>query len=320
MNHYEILEVSPNASPEVLKAAYKSLMQRYHPDRNPGNAAAANRSVQVAQAYEVLSDAGKRAAYDIELKSRLESRNIIRDRTPERPRNILPSPPVKEEESQPSWVWLVMVAMGVLFIWFIWSPLDSKQSGITVPQEPQEEVLPGNHPPKSGKEPAPESGAALSARTISGFMRDIKIELKVAAEPKATSAADQKYDLYVLAIPTLDIVVGTFSPERFISFMDENREYIGLNLTEKLADVEYEMLDKRTGVGEYYLKQFILDSISEITGTDRYEISASSVPDKIAPYGAVDIFLPDSYTVTPKSGPVAAPPEQKVEAVPFSRN
>ena len=35
-SHYDILEVSHTASPEVIRAAYRSLMQRYHPDKNPG--------------------------------------------------------------------------------------------------------------------------------------------------------------------------------------------------------------------------------------------------------------------------------------------
>ena len=54
MNYYEILEVSRNASKEVVKAAYKSLMQRYHPDKNPGDTAIAERAAMVVQAYEVI--------------------------------------------------------------------------------------------------------------------------------------------------------------------------------------------------------------------------------------------------------------------------
>lgn len=68
MNYYEILEVSQNASPEVIKAAYKSLIQRYHPDRNPGNAEIAERASLVVQAYDLLSDVEKRAVYDLQLK------------------------------------------------------------------------------------------------------------------------------------------------------------------------------------------------------------------------------------------------------------
>jgi len=73
MNYYEILELSPNASKEVIKAAYKSLMQRYHPDKNPDNAEIAERASLVVQAYEVLSDPDQRAAYDLQFKEPLIS-------------------------------------------------------------------------------------------------------------------------------------------------------------------------------------------------------------------------------------------------------
>lgn len=66
-NYYDILEVSRSASPEVIRAAYRSLMQRYHPDKNPGNGQAAARAVLVVQAYETLSDAARRAVYDATL-------------------------------------------------------------------------------------------------------------------------------------------------------------------------------------------------------------------------------------------------------------
>jgi hypothetical protein len=68
VNHYETLEVSPKASQEVIRAAFKSLMQRHHPDRRPGDEAAAHKAAQVASAYEVLSDPAKRAEYDAGLR------------------------------------------------------------------------------------------------------------------------------------------------------------------------------------------------------------------------------------------------------------
>src|SRR5687768_14542925 len=76
MSYYETLEVSPNASQAVIKAAYKSLMQRYHPDKNPDDSSVAERAVQVLRAYEVLSNEAKRAAYDEQLKQRLQAQTI----------------------------------------------------------------------------------------------------------------------------------------------------------------------------------------------------------------------------------------------------
>lgn len=62
--HYDNLKVARNAPQEVIRAAYKSLSQKYHPDRN-GGSAAANRIIQIINAsYEALSDPAKRREHD----------------------------------------------------------------------------------------------------------------------------------------------------------------------------------------------------------------------------------------------------------------
>ena len=62
--YYDVLQVSPKADREVIRAAYRNLSQRFHPDHNPGNKAAEERFKRIAEAYGVLEDAQKRAAYD----------------------------------------------------------------------------------------------------------------------------------------------------------------------------------------------------------------------------------------------------------------
>lgn len=81
--YYEALEVSPNASQAVIRAAYKSLIQRYHPDKNLGNPEMEERTVLIGQAFEVLSDPVKRKAYDLELKRRKSSQSLQRRRNRE---------------------------------------------------------------------------------------------------------------------------------------------------------------------------------------------------------------------------------------------
>jgi curved DNA-binding protein CbpA len=62
-DHYEALQLSPNATADTVERVYRMLAKRFHPDnQDTGDAA---RFAEVQEAYELLSDAAKRAAYDV---------------------------------------------------------------------------------------------------------------------------------------------------------------------------------------------------------------------------------------------------------------
>jgi molecular chaperone DnaJ len=63
-DYYEILGVGREADDQALKSAYRKLAMQYHPDRNPGDHSAEERFKEAAEAYSILSDGQKRAAYD----------------------------------------------------------------------------------------------------------------------------------------------------------------------------------------------------------------------------------------------------------------
>ncbi|MES1216086.1 MAG: DnaJ domain-containing protein, partial [Bacteroidota bacterium] len=61
---YEILGVGKTASADEIKKAYRKVAMQFHPDRNPGDKAAEEKFKEAAEAYEILSDADKKAQYD----------------------------------------------------------------------------------------------------------------------------------------------------------------------------------------------------------------------------------------------------------------
>src|SRR5437899_179644 len=63
-DYYQVLGVERNASAEEIKKTYRKRALEHHPDRNPGDKSAEEKFKELGEAYEVLSDPQKRAAYD----------------------------------------------------------------------------------------------------------------------------------------------------------------------------------------------------------------------------------------------------------------
>ncbi|MBL8637929.1 MAG: DnaJ domain-containing protein, partial [Alphaproteobacteria bacterium] len=61
---YKVLGVEKNASDEDIKKAYRKLAMQHHPDRNKGESKAEEKFKEISEAYDVLKDPDKRAAYD----------------------------------------------------------------------------------------------------------------------------------------------------------------------------------------------------------------------------------------------------------------
>ena len=96
-NYYEILEVSQNASPEVIEKAHKALVKKYHPDLQPTDKKndAENKIKEINEAYEVLSDINKKADFDRKLND-----YKVKSQKMEESKNIINQKPVHTERSK----------------------------------------------------------------------------------------------------------------------------------------------------------------------------------------------------------------------------
>lgn len=96
--HYDNLKVARNAPPEVIRAAYKSLSQRYHPDRNQDNPSATRVFQMINAAYEVLSDPDKRREHDAWITQAEKKQRWARTAPPKpqvQPPQAAPQPPTR---------------------------------------------------------------------------------------------------------------------------------------------------------------------------------------------------------------------------------
>lgn len=117
MDFYSVLGVSPQTDPVVVRAAYKALMLRYHPDTNKSSNAAA-RALEINEAYAVLGNPQKRAAYDASRATRYSSP----------PPPSPPAPPASSPSPQPAtpnehkkggcswWGWAPLTFMSLIAI------------------------------------------------------------------------------------------------------------------------------------------------------------------------------------------------------------
>lgn len=277
MNYYEILEVSPKASSLVIRAAYKSLMQRYHPDKNPGDSAVAARAALVVQAYEVLSDSNKRTAYD---SAQLQSAKSYDGNN--RVANQHVNVGSVRNQRVPNFWRLILKAVLLLFaIWSVISFLKMKQLG--------DAQLFGllSEPTDSKIVIAPASVTPEKAGKVVVLVTQLAVELR----PSGDASESRKRELL---LPVLSVRLGRRDSDHAIRHLENLRVRIRQKLEEDLAEAEFENLIKADG--EDYLLSILRRSIGGVFGGDNLATSAS---DALAAsgYGIAEILLPESFSV-----------------------
>jgi hypothetical protein len=283
MNYYEILEVSQNASQEVIRAAYKSLMQRNHPDKYPGDMGVTSRAALISQAYEVLSDSVQRAAYNLKIKDQAEliqasPRPNHADRATRGSRPYTGRPAAK---SSFSWYPWLVISVILVCAWLIFSLSSKKQ----VPEPTLADLRP---PPDMAQ-------SAQASRTTPLFSTPLTVSLKGPGQSAGGNSSSLANPERVLSIPVLIVKIGSFDSEKFLRYIAGKRDVISLQLAEKLASARYEELVKAGG--EEYLKKTVLDSLGEIAGTNRFEDYPAAAGESPGRYGVIEVFLPESFSL-----------------------
>jgi protein-S-isoprenylcysteine O-methyltransferase Ste14 len=135
-NYYDILEISPMATPREIKVAYRRLARKYHPDRAQ-DPLASDKMAVINEAYEVLSDQNKRARYDLLFQLRYGSRasrtGTDVHRIPDvHSQEAMEHKPSFEETERKELPWIIPVAsFGALFLIGILVSIARNQLGLT---------------------------------------------------------------------------------------------------------------------------------------------------------------------------------------------
>ena len=302
MNHYDVLEVSHKASPEVIKAAYKSLMQRYHPDKNPENNDAAARAALITHAYDVLSDAIQRVAYDINISPAPETRVDTRARG--RSRTRTPTDRSTDSHTKGSraypYVWM-LVFVTIFFSGWVSLTLLKKHISGTVPVNGANAAI--SAVAKTSRSNQNQTGVdgygqqhrgearSLTLRLASG----IAVNLKDAPASPDGSRSFPSRRPFLLRIPVILVHIGSSDSSELIRYIGENRNSINEKLEERLADANPDELLKTSG--EQYLQKFLLDVVQDISGTSRFDTDPASGGGTSSRYGGTAILLPESFSL-----------------------
>lgn len=319
VTHYDALEVSPRASPEVIRAAYKSLMQRFHPDRNPSDKTATARTVQIATAYAVLSDPAKKALYDESLQTAMAGVAVQpaapgpvaqpeAGPAPTRPARRASKPAARTGAvaKGPS-LWIVVGVAVVLAV----AVIVAVKAGRSTRQEPVAELqtiratMASNTTPESVRrelfnrkqtiledhpELMPSSTEArvqdMAARTFS--LLDGPLVVWVAGG-QAVGALPIE-----LTIPSISLLVGSFDAPNLLAEMARHRERLSNDLARQLAAED----PRQLGVEEVeqHLARAVAQSVSASLGVTATQGDyPSTYFESPGRYGVAKVFFPDNF-------------------------
>jgi DnaJ domain len=279
MNHYEILEVSSKASPAVIKAAYKSLMQRYHPDKNNNDSASAQRTTQLVQAYEVLSDDARRAAYDLQMNARAANYSAPLQ---EASRSLHRQSHFAQSKAHPTansyWIiWLLIIGTMAVAMWFLLRPAPAATSGAVSGKRPAGQDKSANPPTDTPSVDAVNNQAPIASVML---LQGLEVTLIDAENLPAGTAK-------ILKIPVLRLGSSTSDGKKLVWYADDHKELLRQNIEIKLMRAKSAQLIEADGTK--YMQDLVLQAISEMATVHKPEMAEQAYK--------IEIDLPNSFTV-----------------------
>lgn len=299
MSHYDTLEVSPQASPEVIRAAYKSLMQRFHPDKHPGNGAMAERAGLITLAYDTVSDSARRSAYDQSLKAARQTDSPSSQAAPGRSRPLRPSPrhAAAGQHSAMAFFWgivVVIVVAGGLSLWLLKSNAGRK----TQPPQPAQQ----SQDRSSVGAIALDTGTTQHTSGNKAGKGPLFVRLGTHLQVMVGGGGSDPGRVYALTIPNLQVQIGRTDANEFTRYLVQQESALLAHLVERLAVLaQPDELIKASG--RQYLRQLIVEALVDITGTDAGKAPAlpragtASPDDASAAYGVIGVAMPDGFTL-----------------------
>jgi DnaJ domain len=275
MNYYDILEVSSKASPAVIKAAYKSLMQRYHPDKNNNDSDSAQRTANLVQAYEVLSDDARRAGYDQQMQSQSVLQPPPSLQAASMPKRTVAYPLAKpEHDAKGYWVvWLLIITTICLAMWFLLRP----------PKPTSSELSPALPVNTNGLRADP---LAKEVQTNTAFANNRLVMLEIAVSLTDIDKLPAG-SVKILKVPMLRLGIAHPDAKKLLWYLDDRKEQLRQSIETKLAFAEPAKLLQATGTK--YVQELVWQTISDL--------ATAQSPDLASQAYNIEIDLPKAFTL-----------------------
>lgn len=308
MSHYDTLEIHERASPEVVRAAYRSLIQRFHPDRRPDDPEAAARAAALTEAYEVLSDPVRRAEYDRCLADQRAAAAARASQaaavTPGAAR-ARPSAPARSPRGGGiPWIWgLLMLLMLAGTFWLMRPRHDAQDDWSALRQR----FAAGGQTEQDLR--------ALIRRRDALLQQSPELQQRMAAESqrdresRTVDLLDAPLDIVLPAglmrIPRLSLVLGSFDTAALRGYIIKNRQVLVEDVIKALRKAQGDGLAGPGG--EAYVQGVIQDALVRSLGTQPEEDFPSTWFESPGRYGVVAVLLPQRYRLQLPGGDPSLP-------------